>query len=286
MKTKVKTMLMSLLMCSVCCAQYIKPRPSFPGGYKALQEFIEKEKKYPDEALKKREAGTVYVVFTVDTLGNVVHPKVATSVSPSLDREALRIVRKMPKWIPSREGGKNINMDFTLIIRFSAPPLPLDPEEHVYRLVCNDLPEELKAPADTSTIYDVVDTMPSFQGDLMTYLYNETRYPAIAERTGAEGHALVRFVVERDGSISHVKLIKSLASSYAIPIIDSMTAEYRQKAEAHNKALQPMDDEVVRVIKAMPKWNPGKYHGEFVRVWNVVHIPVSFKVHLNSHKNK
>lgn len=249
-----------------------------------MQEFIEKEKKYPDEALKKREAGTVYVVFTVDTLGNVVHPKVATSVSPSLDREALRIVRKMPKWIPSREGGKNINMDFTLIIRFSAPPLPLDPEEHVYRLVCNDLPEELKAPADTSTIYDVVDTMPSFQGDLMTYLYNETRYPAIAEGTGASGRTVVRFVVERDGSISHFKVIRPLASSYAIPIIDSMTTEYRLKAEAHNKALKAMDEEAARVIKSMPKWKPGKQHGENVRVWNVLAVP--FKANKNSQKPK
>ena len=196
---------MSLLMCSVCCAQHIKPRPSFPGGYKALQEFIEKEKKYPDEALKKREEGAVYVVFTVDTLGNVVHPKVATSVSPSLDREALRIVSKMPKWIPSRDGGKNINMDFTVIIRFSAPPLPLGPEEHVIRMICNDLPEELEPPVDPFNIYQVVDTYPSFQGDLMTYLYNETRYPTIAEGTGASGHTLVRFVVEKDGSISHVK---------------------------------------------------------------------------------
>ena len=272
MKTKVKTMLMSLLMCSVCCAQHIKPRPSFPGGYKALQEFIEKEKKYPDEALKKREAGTVYVVFTVDTLGNVVHPKVATSVSPSLDREALRIVSKMPKWIPSREGGKNINMDFTLIIRFSAPPLPLDPEEHVIRMICNDLPKELEPPVDPFKIYDVVDTMPSFQGDLMTYLYNETRYPAIAEGTGAEGRAVVRFVVERDGSISHIKIVRSLVSKSAIPIIDSMTAEYRLKAEAHNKALQAMDDEAVRVIKAMPKWKPGKQHGENVRVWYMLAI--------------
>lgn len=277
-------MLMSLLICSVCCALHIKPRPSFPGGYKALQEFIEKEKKYPDEALKKREAGTVYVVFTVDTLGNVVHPKVATSVSPSLDREALRIVRKMPKWIPSREGGKKISMDFTVIIRFSAPPLPLGPEEHVIRMKCNDLPEELEAPADTSKIYDVVDTMPSFQGDLMTYLYNETRYPAIAEETSAEGRAVVRFVVERDGSISHVKLIRSLASSYAIPIIDSMTAEYRLKAEAHNKALKAMDEEAARVIKSMPKWKPGKQHGENVRVWTV--LPVSFKANKNSQKPK
>lgn len=272
MKTRVKTMLMSLLMCSVCCAQHIKPRPSFPGGYKALQEFIEKEKKYPDEALKKREAGTVYVVFTVDTLGNVVHPKVATSVSPSLDREALRIVRKMPKWIPSREGGKNINMDFTLIIRFSAPPLPPDPEEHVYRLMCNDLPKELEPPVDPFKIYDVVDTMPSFQGDLMTYLYNETRYPAIAEGTGASGRTVVRFVVERDGSISHVKVIRPLASSDAIPIIDSMTAEYRLKAEAHNKALKAMDEEAARVIKSMPKWKPGKQHGENVRVWTVLAV--------------
>ena len=284
MKTKVKTMLMSLLMCSVCCAQHIKPRPSFPGGYKALQEFIEKEKKYPDEALKKREEGAVYVVFTVDTLGNVVHPKVATSVSPSLDREALRIVRKMPKWIPSREGGKNINMDFTVIIRFSAPPLPLGPEEHVIRMICNDLPEELEAPADTSKIYDVVDTMPSFQGDLMTYLYNETRYPAIAEGTGAEGRAIVTFVVERDGSISRVKVVKSLAADFAIKITDYMTAEYRQKAKAYNKALQAMDEEAARVIKSMPKWNPGKYHDEVVRVKFT--LAVSFKPHKNSHNTK
>ena len=280
MKTRMKTMLMSLLICSACCAQHVKLRPSFPGGYKALQEFIEKEKKHPDEALKKREAGAVYVVFTVDTLGNIVRPRVATSVSPSLDREALRIVRKMPKWIPAKEGNKKINMDFTVIIRFYAPP---DPDEIIFKLDCG-LPKELEAPADINKIYDVVDTMPSFQGDLMTYLYNETRYPAIAEGTGAEGRAIVTFVVERDGSISHIKIGRSLASRSAIPIIDSMTAEYRQKAKAHNRALQAMDEEAVRVIKAMPKWNPGKYHDTVVRVSFV--LPVTFKPHMNSHNTK
>ena len=280
MKTRMKTMLMSLLICSACCAQHVKLRPSFPGGYKALQEFIEKEKKHPDEALKKREAGAVYVVFTVDTLGNIVRPRVATSVSPSLDREALRIVRKMPKWIPAKEGNKKINMDFTVIIRFYAPP---DPDEIIFKLDCG-LPKELEAPADINKIYDVVDTYPSFQGDLMTYLYNETRYPAIAEGTGAEGRAIVTFVVERDGSISHIKIARSLASRFTIPIIDSMTAEYRQKAKAHNRALQAMDEEAVRVIKAMPKWNPGKYHDTVVRVSFVLDVP--FKPHMNSHNTK
>lgn len=280
MKTRMKTMLMSLLICSACCAQHVKLRPSFPGGYKALQEFIEKEKKHPDEALKKREAGAVYVVFTVDTLGNIVRPRVATSVSPSLDREALRIVRKMPKWIPAKEGNKKINMDFTVIIRFYAPP---DPDEIIFKLDCG-LPKELEAPADINKIYDVVDTWPSFQGDLMTYLYNETRYPAIAEGTGAEGRAIVTFVVERDGSISHIKIARSLASRSAIPIIDSMTAEYRQKAKAHNRALQAMDEEAVRVIKVMPKWNPGKYHDTVVRVSFL--LPVPFKPHMNSHNTK
>ena len=280
MKTRMKTMLMSLLICSACCAQHVKLRPSFPGGYKALQEFIEKEKKHPDEALKKREAGAVYVVFTVDTLGNIVRPRVATSVSPSLDREALRIVRKMPKWIPAKEGNKKINMDFTVIIRFYAPP---NPDEIFFKLDCG-LPKELEAPADINKIYDVVDTYPSFQGDLMTYLYNETRYPAIAEGTGAEGRAIVTFVVERDGSISHIKIARSLASRFTIPIIDSMTAEYRQKAKAHNRALQAMDEEAVRVIKAMPKWNPGKYHDTVVRVSFVLDVP--FKPHMNSHNTK
>ena len=280
MKTRMKTMLMSLLICSACCAQHVKLRPSFPGGYKALQEFIEKEKKHPDEALKKREAGAVYVVFTVDTLGNIVRPRVATSVSPSLDREALRIVRKMPKWIPAKEGNKKINMDFTVIIRFYAPP---DPDEIIFKLDCG-LPKELEAPADINKIYDVVDTWPSFQGDLMTYLYNEMRYPAIAEGTGASGRAIVTFVVERDGSISHIKIARSLASRSAIPIIDSMTAEYRQKAKAHNRALQAMDEEAVRVIKVMPKWNPGKYHDTVVRVSFMLDVP--FKPHMNSHNTK
>ena len=63
-----------------------------------------------------------------------------------------------------------------------------------------------------------------------------------------------------------------------------MTAEYRLKAETYNKALQAMDDEAVRVIKAMPKWKPGKYHGENVRVWNM--LAVSFKPHKNSHNTK
>ena len=280
MKTRMKTMLMSLLICSACCAQHVKLRPSFPGGYKALQEFIEKEKKHPNEALKKREAGAVYVVFTVDTLGNIIHPRVATSVSPSLDREALRIVRKMPKWIPAKEGNKKINMDFTVIITFYAPP---DPDEIIFKLDCG-LPKELEAPADINKIYDVVDTMPSFQGDLMTYLYNETRYPAIAEGTGASGYSVVKFVVERDGSISHIKIVRSLVSRSAIPIIDSMTAEYRQKAKAHNRALQAMDEEAVRVIKAMPKWKPGKYHDTVVRVSVMLAIP--FKPHMNSHNTK
>ena len=280
MKTRMKTMLMSLLICSACCAQHVELRPSFPGGYKALQEFIEKEKKHPNEALKKREAGAVYVVFTVDTLGNIIHPRVATSVSPSLDREALRIVRKMPKWIPAKEGNKKINMDFTVIITFYAPP---DPDEIIFKLDCG-LPKELEAPADINKIYDVVDTMPSFQGDLMTYLYNETRYPAIAEGTGASGYSVVKFVVERDGSISHIKIVRSLVSRSAIPIIDSMTAEYRQKAKAHNRALQAMDEEAVRVIKAMPKWKPGKYHDTVVRVSVMLAIP--FKPHMNSHNTK
>jgi len=63
-----------------------------------------------------------------------------------------------------------------------------------------------------------------------------------------------------------------------------MTAEYRLKAEAHNKALKAMDEEAARVIKSMPKWKPGKQHGENVRVWTVLAVP--FKAHLNSHKNK
>ena len=88
--------MMCLLMCLASYSSYGDLQPRFPGGEEALMAFIEKEMKYPDESVKYGEQGRVVIEFTVDKKGNIVNPRVIRTVTPLLDREALRIVRAFP----------------------------------------------------------------------------------------------------------------------------------------------------------------------------------------------
>ncbi|MCK9639602.1 MAG: M56 family metallopeptidase [Prolixibacteraceae bacterium] len=93
--------------------------PEFPGGNQALMTFIGKEVKYPADAVKAGIQGKVYVTFVVDKDGKVMTPNVIKSANPSLDKEALRVIGKMPTWIPGKQGGKNVAVEFTLPINFA-----------------------------------------------------------------------------------------------------------------------------------------------------------------------
>ena len=102
-------------------------------------------------------------------------------------------------------------------------------------------------------VYDVVEQMPEFPGGpavLYETLVKSIQYPEEARIKGAQGRAIVTFVVEKDGSISNARVVKSVDPS--------------------------LDAEALRVINTMPKWNPGKQNGEPVRVKYTV--PVSFKL--------
>ena len=74
--------------------------PSFPGGYDSLTAFIRRNARYPGKAEQENIRGVTYIKFVVDKKGNVVRPEVLVSLSPECDREALRVVRSMPKWEP------------------------------------------------------------------------------------------------------------------------------------------------------------------------------------------
>lgn len=106
-------------------------------------------------------------------------------------------------------------------------------------------------------VYDVVDDMPQFPGGpskLFEFLARNVRYPAEAEKAGVVGRVIVSFVVEKDGSISNAKTVKSIHPA--------------------------LDAEALRVINSMPKWTPGKKNGETTRVKYIV--PINF--HLQSEK--
>ena len=120
-------------------------------------------------------------------------------------------------------------------------------------LKANEQAIDEKPKEEETKVFDVVEQMPSFPGgdtELMKFLSTHIKYPVVAEENGIQGRVIATFVVERDGSISDVKVIKSVDPS--------------------------LDKEAIRVLKSMPKWIPGRQNGSAVRVKYTV--PVTFKL--------
>ena len=114
-------------------------------------------------------------------------------------------------------------------------------------------PEVVEEEVVEQEIFQIVEEMPAFpggEGKLLEYVATHIKYPQIARETGIQGRVFVGFVVEPDGSISNVKLLRGIGGG--------------------------CDEEAMRVIKSLPKWKPGKQRGKAVRV--SYQIPVLFKL--------
>ena len=92
--------------------------PQFPGGEVELYKFIVSELKYPSEARVNKEKGEVLVAFSVGMDGYISGVRVVRSVSESLDAEAVRVVRKMPPWIPGKKNGRPVRAEMSIPINF------------------------------------------------------------------------------------------------------------------------------------------------------------------------
>jgi TonB family protein len=102
-------------------------------------------------------------------------------------------------------------------------------------------------------VYQIVEQMPKFpngQEALMLYIAKQVKYPAEAKKAGAQGRVFVGFIVEPDGSLSDFKVLRGIGFG--------------------------CDEEALRVVKSMPKWQPGMHRGKAVRVQYLV--PVNFKL--------
>ena len=96
----------------------VEQMPSFPGGSQKLKEFIEENLRYPKELEETCVQGRVIVRFIVERNGKLSNVKVVKSVHPVLDKEALRIVKLMPRWIPGRQNGITVRVKFYIPIIF------------------------------------------------------------------------------------------------------------------------------------------------------------------------
>ena len=107
---------------------------------------------------------------------------------------------------------------------------------------------------EEEVVFVVVESMPEFPGGqqaLFKYLSENVKYPVIAQENGIQGRVICQFVVNKDGSIVDVEVVRSGGDP-------------------------SLDKEAIRVIKSMPKWKPGKQRGKAVRVKYTV--PVNFKL--------
>ena len=94
----------------------------FPGGIEAMMKWLQYNVKYPKEAEKAGEQGKAVVKFTVNKDGSISNATIIKSVSPSIDKEALRVVTSMPKWKPAENGGKKVACWYALPVSFRLAP--------------------------------------------------------------------------------------------------------------------------------------------------------------------
>ena len=96
----------------------VEQMPSFPGGMKAMMDYLAKNIRYPAKAVKNKIQGRVIVQFIVDEKGNLSDIKVVKSAEPSLNAEAVRVVKSMPRWNPGMQNGKAVKVRYTLPVTF------------------------------------------------------------------------------------------------------------------------------------------------------------------------
>ena len=131
----------------------------------------------------------------------------------------------------------------------SIPPPPPPPLETIEIEETVTMPN----PDQPDVIFDVVETMPEFPGgmdSLMAYLSRTIKYPEEARENGIQGKVYAQFVVQKDGSLSDIKVIRGIGGG--------------------------CDEEAVNAIKNMPNWKPGTQRGKNVNVRFI--LPVNFKL--------
>lgn len=98
--------------------EVVEEPANFPGGMSACLQFLSKNIKYPTIAQENGTQGQVILQFVIERDGSITDIKVVRSVDPYLDKEALRVVKTMPKWNPGKQRGKPVRCRFTLPVRF------------------------------------------------------------------------------------------------------------------------------------------------------------------------
>ena len=239
--------------------EVVEHMPEFTGGgMPALMEYLSKNIKYPEAAMKKGIQGRGIVQFVVEKDGSITNVKILRGVDPELDKEAVRVVSAMPKWKPGTQKGEAVRVKYTVPVMFR---LTEDNTQVKYAPIENKINELVVvgyAPEGTTvpeegTIFEVVEQMPEYPGGMpamMEFISKNIKYPAAAQQAKIQGRVVIQFIVDKEGNIICPRVIRG-----ADPLLDA---------------------EAIRLTTIMPKWKPGMQRGQAVNVKYTV--PIMFRL--------
>lgn len=239
--------------------EVVEHMPEFTGGgMPALMEYLSKNIKYPEAAMKKGIQGRGIVQFVVEKDGSIINVKILRGVDPELDKEAVRVVSAMPKWKPGTQRGEAVRVRFTVPVMFRLTedkiPVKYAPIENKINelVVVGYAPEGTTVPEE-GTIFEVVEQMPEYPGGMpamMEFISKNIKYPAAAQQAKIQGRVTIQFIVNTEGNIINPRVLRS-----ADPLLDA---------------------EAIRLTTIMPKWKPGMQRGQAVNVKYTV--PIMFRL--------
>lgn len=246
MKKLIFSSLLAVLMLNLCVSKTyaqdnkvydhvsMKTPPTYPGGMQKFYQFFGSNIQYPKLAVENNIQGTLYLSFVIEKNGSIGDVKLdGRKLGYGTDEEAIRVVKLSQKWNPGMLAGKPVRVKYNIPVKFTMPN---------------------KKPNPDGTIYDHVsmENPPSYPGGMQKFyefLGKNISYPKAASDNKVKGTVHVTFNIEKDGSLSDVKVVG-------------------------NKIGSGIDDEAVRVVKLSQKWNPGLVNGVPARV--KYNIPVKF----------
>lgn len=234
--------------------EIVDEEPSFQGDFDAFSTFFSKNFRFPAALISGKESGIMKVKFIVTKDGTVLEPKIQKGIGPESDEEMLRLFRMMPKWKPAQIKGKAVDAYGSFTIDLTLKP---DHSDALTEVVVEEPPmpffESAPLPIkNNDDVFKVVEQMPTFaegQLALLKFLEQSMIYPQIAKENGVQGMVVIQMIVEKDGSLSNLKVVKGIGAG--------------------------CDEEALRIIRLMPKWKPGFQNGQAVRVQ--FNLPIRFK---------
>lgn len=196
------------------------------GGLEKFHEFVRKEFDYS----KVAKTGTMVAAFTIDVEGKVTGIKITQILDAESAKEMIRVLKLCPKWEPAKRGGKPVSIEIKYPMTFTSSKsdeLTVVPTQKV---------------AGEEEIFNTagVETKPEFPGGLREfYMFIGKNYQAPSDKDFKGGKVLVSFVIEKDGSVSDVKIVKDCGFGSG--------------------------DEAKRVLSISPKWAPATQNNVPVR---------------------